>query len=511
VANMYSDGKTPPTVQAKRATQREDRTMGDDSQLPGAWQALVIDRSRRGELVSQLVAGISQMVSAGGLPSGERLPSVRRISKVLGLSTFTVAEAYSRLVADGLVIGRPGAGYFINSRVLAKSSSRKSSTFTTPEYIDPLMAELYTPSTTVLPVSAGWLPASWLDTEWMQGIGRQAIRLSQQRAQGYGHPLGLPELREVWSQRMSVAGLLHVNPSHILLTHGATHAFDIVLRTLAHSGDAVLMEEPGYPPLAALIEQHGCRLYRVPRGADGLNLGVLDDLCEQHNPTLFFVQTVLHNPLGTTLNATDAHHLVNIAERRDLRLVEMDVSRELARAGDPSLAALDGLQRVIRIDSTSKTLSPQFRVGSICASADLIRELARTKMVTGLPSSELEERIVRHALVSSEYRRTVARLENRLALAIDTGATVLESYGMRPLTMPQGGFFICAEFDSAKGGWPAGTSGGEIAKAALDAGLLLLPGRFFCGNESADPPWFRFNLAWIDNPRVQHFFQTIKR
>ncbi|MDR5761392.1 PLP-dependent aminotransferase family protein [Caballeronia sp. LZ035] len=485
--------------------------MDDDSQLPGAWQRLVIDRSRRGELVSQLVAGIADMMTAGKLPAGERLPSVRRISRVLGLSTFTVAEAYSRLVADGLLIGRPGAGYFVNSRAPARTATRRPFDLATPQYIDPLMAELYTPSTSVLPVSAGWLPASWLDTEWMQGIGRQAIRLSQQRAQGYGHPLGLPELREVWSQRLSVAGLLHVDPGHILLTHGATHAFDIVLRTLTRHGDTVLMEEPGYPPLAALIEQHGCELMRVPRGAGGLDLDAFDRLCAQHQPKLFFVQTVLHNPLGTTLNASDAHHLINIAERRGLRLVEMDVSRELARPGDPSLAALDGLQRVIRIDSTSKTLSPQFRVGSICASEDLIRDFARTKMVTGLPSSELEERIVRHALVSSEYRRTVARLETRLALAIDKGVAILESYGMRPLTRPQGGFFICAEFDSHAGDSPNATSGAAIANAALEAGLLLLPGSFFCGKRSADPPWFRFNLAWIDHPRVQHFFQTIKR
>ncbi|WP_144141071.1 PLP-dependent aminotransferase family protein [Paraburkholderia sp. BCC1884] len=510
---MHSNEKTPPTVPVEQSAHQRDLAGDDGAQLPFAWRSLVIDRARRGELVSQLLTGVVGLIESGTLATGERLPSVRGISRALGLSTFTVSEAYSRLVADGLVLGRPGAGYFVNgSRASPERSGRQISSPMAPQEIDPLMAELYAPSANVLPVSAGWLPSSLHDNGWMQGIERQAIRLNPQRVQGYGHPLGLPELRELLAHRMSIAGLLDVGHGQILLTRGATQAFDLVLRTLTRPGDVVLMEEPGYPPLAALIEQLGCKLYRVPRSVRGIDLKALDELCEQHAPKLFFVQTVLQNPLGTTLSASDTHHLVNIAENRLLHLVDIDVCRELARAGDPSLAALDGLQRVIRIDSTSKTLSPQFRVGSICAAGDLIKEFSRTKMVTGLPSSELEERIVKHALVSSEYRRMVARLKTRLALAIDTGLSALDAYDMKPLATPQGGFFISAGFSpNGFGTDTISPTGSSIARLALDNGLLLLPGHFFTAENSSDPPWFRFNLAWIDHPRVQEFFESIKR
>lgn len=510
---MYSDDKTPPTVQVKRPAHQMERADDDGSGLPRAWQTLTIDRSKRGELVSQLVTGVVGLIETGALSAGERLPSVRRISKALGFSTFTIAEAYNRLVADGLVLARPSAGYFVNgSRTSTDRPHRQISSPMTPQDIDPFMAELYSPCANVLPLGAGWLPSSWHATEWMQGIERQAIRLSPQRVQGYGHPLGLPELRELIAHRMPIVGMPQVDPSQILLTRGATHAFDLVLRTLTRPGDAVMMEEPGYPPLAALIEQQGCRLYRVPRHAYGIDLKALDELSEQHTPKLFFVQTVLQNPLGTTLGASDAHHLVNIAEKRRLHLIDIDVCRDLARAGAPSLAALDGLQRVIRVDSTSKTLSPQFRVGAICASNDLIKKLSRTKMVTGLPSAELDERIVKHALASSEYRRMVTKLQTRLALALDNGLNVLEAHGMEPLVLPQGGFFISAGFSPRNGcATKEGFTGSSVTRLALDAGLLFLPGRFFMGEDSPDPPWFRFNLAWIDHPRVQDFFKTIKR
>ncbi|UUZ57569.1 hypothetical protein LP419_10600 [Massilia sp. H-1] len=78
---------------------------------------------------------------------------------------------------------------------------------------------------------------------------------------------------------------------------------------------------------------------------------------------------------------------------------------------------MDGLRRVIRVGSFSKTLSPVLRVGSICASNSLIPELLRVKMLTGLTTSEINERAVYHALSARPYRRMVERLTDQLTSA----------------------------------------------------------------------------------------------
>lgn len=504
--NMHSDDESRPAVQVQPPAHQSEGTGAEPACLPLAWKSLVIDRTKRGELVSQFVAGVTDLIESGALLTGERLPSVRRLSRSLEISTFTVAEAYDRLVASGLVMARRGAGYYVNG--IRPHPQRSNPAAVVPQTIDALMPELYASAGNLLPLSAGWLPSSWHDSEWMQGVERQAIRRHPRRTQGYGHPLGLPELRELLSHRLSVSGLLAVQSEQILLTRGATHAFDLILRTLARAGDSVLMEEPGYPPLTALIKQHGCSLHRVPRNAAGVHLETLTEMCKRYAPKLFFVQSVLHNPLGTNLSASDTHQLVNLAEKFNFHLVDNDVCRELARVGEPSLAAMDGLERVIRIDSTSKTLSPQIRVGSIYASSELIKTLARVKMATGLTSSELEERIVKHALESSEYRRMVARLQTRLTVAIDNGMRVLCELGLTPLAKPQGGLFIAAGFQP---GEREPKSGSLIARLAAETGLLLVPGKLFLKEQVEDPPWFRFNVAWIDHPRVREFFKTINR
>jgi DNA-binding transcriptional MocR family regulator len=55
-----------------------------------------------------------------------------------------------------------------------------------------------------------------------------------------------------------------------------------------------------------------------------------------------FVNTVLQNPLGTSLSAAQAHRLLALAEQFDFWLVEDDIYRELAPRGEASLAAMDG-------------------------------------------------------------------------------------------------------------------------------------------------------------------------
>ena len=243
--------------------------------------------------------------------------------------------------------------------------------------------------------------------------------------------------------------LFACEPDQVLLTHGATHAFDLILRTLTKPGDTVLVEDPGYSNLLSLIRHHGCIAVGIPRGENGLDF---DDhwrsqAASDAIPKLMFVNTVLQNPLGTSLSQVQAHRLLGVAEQFDFWLVEDDIYRELATRGDASLAAMDGLRRVIRVGSFSKTLSPVLRVGSICASNTLIPELLRIKMLAGLTTSEINERAVYHAISARPYKRMIERLVAQLEQGRERTIERLAQVGMLPIARPRGGMFVSA-------GWP---------------------------------------------------------
>jgi len=467
----------------------------------GSWPVLAIERKSKGSLVDQIVAAISTMVGQRELRVGTKMPSVRQFAKCNGVSTFTVVESYDRLVTLGLLSSRRGSGYFV-ARQDVPAALLPTVPSGAPTAIDALTPELYSGTSEALPVGAGWLPPDWYGEDTILDAVRQAMRIPANRLRGYGHPLGFPTLRQHMASTLTEE-LFPVEAEQILLTHGATHAFDLILRSLTKPGDTVLVEDPGYSNLLSLIRHHGCVPVGIPRGENGLDLDLLAAQARAVQPKLMFVNTVLQNPLGTSLSQAQAHRLLALAEQFDFWLVEDDIYRELAPRGDASLAAMDGLRRVIRVGSFSKTLSPVLRVGSICASASLLPELLRVKMVAGLTTSEINERAVFHAITARPYRRAVDKLIAQLDAARERTIDSLRSVGMTPLARPRGGMFVSA-------GWPTAAgeecSGKAIADRALKAGILLAPNEFFM-LRPAESTWFRFNVAYTDHPQLLHFLQ----
>ncbi len=475
-------------------------------EVPAAWPVLSIDRTRRGSLVDQIVAAIAQMVKLKELRVGTKMPSVRQFAKSNAVSTFTVVESYDRLLNVGLLSSRRGSGFFVaRSEMIAAPAATLAPQAATAA-ADALTPDLYSGVSDALPVGAGWLPPEWYGETTVLDAVRHAMKIPANRLRGYGHPLGFPSLRQHLAAQLSDS-LFAVEADQVLLTHGATHAFDLILRTLTKPGDAVLVEDPGYSNLTSLIRHHGCIPVAVPRGDGGIDFAVLAERAAATQPKLMFVNTVLQNPLGTSLSQAQAHRLLKVAEEFDFWLVEDDIYRELATRGEASLAAMDGLRRVIRVGSFSKTLSPVLRVGSICASNSLVPELLRIKMLAGLTTSEINERAVYHAISARPYAKMVARLTEQLRSNSERTIDVLAEVGMSPIARPKGGMFVSAGWDSAPS---ADWNGRIIADQALKAGILLSPNEFFMLGPSPSV-WFRFNVAYAaDAPALTHFFASVR-
>jgi DNA-binding transcriptional MocR family regulator len=467
---------------------------------PG-WPVLAIERSKRGSLVDQIVAAISEMVNRRELRVGTKMPSVRQFAKSNGVSTFTVVESYDRLLHLGLLSARRGSGFFVARSGTAAQPQLAPSAAA----VDALTPDLYSGQSDALPVGAGWLPPEWYGDSTILDAVRHAMKIPAGRLRGYGHPLGFPALRQHLAATLS-GELFPVSPEQVLLTHGASHAFDLILRTLTRPGDTVLVEDPGYSNLIALIRHHGCIPVGIPRGGAGLDFDALQAQAQATGPKLMFVNTVLHNPLGTSLTPAQAHRLLAMAEQFDFWLVEDDIYRELAARGEASLAALDALRRVIRVGSFSKTLSPVLRVGSICASGSLIPELLRVKMLAGLTTSEINERAVYHAISARPYRRMIERLAGELDQGRERSIERLLEAGLRPIAQPRGGMFVSAGWDEAP---TPGRNGRTIAQAALKAGILMAPNEFFM-LRAPDSVWFRFNVAYAAEPQLIQFLQSIR-
>ena len=154
----------------------------------------------------------------------------------------------------------------------------------------------------------GVFPADWLDTSFLPVAVRKVTTAQALRefSLQYGEPKGDTGLRRALSQKLGALNV-QAGPEQIITTVGATHALDIVTRTLLRAGDCVMVEEPGWAVEFARLDALGTRILPVPRRADGPDLEVMAQYCQIHQPKLFVSVSVFHNPTSYCLTPGSAH------------------------------------------------------------------------------------------------------------------------------------------------------------------------------------------------------------
>lgn len=462
---------------------------------------LTLDRKGATRLVEQVADGLAQRIDQASLRAGERLPSVREFAAAHGIGASTVVDAYEQLVARGLLIARRGAGFFVAARGTAMP---QAATFVAPELVIDsawLLSEMFADERVPVKAGCGWLPGKWLDGEGLHQAERRIVRAPGAQQTGYGHPYGYAPLRQIIAQFLANWSL-DVSIDQILTSHGATQALDLIIRTMTRRGDTVLIDDPGYCNLIAMLKMAELNVIGVPRTPAGVDTDVLETLARTHKPTLFFTTSVLHNPTGTSYTPACAMRVLQAAERHGFWLVEDDIFRELGQLTDPMLAALDGLQRVIYVGSYSKTIAPSLRLGFIACQRALARQLVHTKMVLSLTSSEINERLVHSVLTEGHHRRHVGNLAADLFSAQSRINGRLTEAGLTPFSPGRGGMFSWARLEGCS------LSARAVAERARQQGIWLAPGEFF-HLSVPEEPWFRFNVAYADAAALYDFFRQL--
>jgi len=455
-------------------------------------------------LTEQLCTRFAERIRSRLLAPGARLPSLRLCAEQQGVSVSTVVSAYDQLLAQGLVVARKNCGFFVRD-----SASNTAFAITAPEQVainniayggagasfdgarTPLSpwATAFRPATRQAPVDAsalirgmfhqvsdkpqpgmGVLPPEWMDTTFLPAAVRRVTTTGALRdfSLQYGEPMGDTGLRRALSQKLGALNV-HAQPEQIMTTVGATHALDIVSRTLLRAGDCVMVEEPGWAVEFARLDALGMRILPVPRTAAGPDLDVMAQYCELHQPKLFVSVSVFHNPTGYCLSPGSAHRVLQLASRYNFHIVEDDTYSHLAPEHATRLSALDGLQRTIYVSGFAKILAPGWRVGFLAAPPDLVERLLNTKLLATLTTPALLEKALAWCIDQGQLRRHAERIRARLGQARARSVKLALAHGCTFAAEPSGLF-----------GWvDTGVDTDALAQRLLDDGYLIAPGSLF--------------------------------
>ena len=494
----------------------------------------MLTKSSSHTLAEQLCARFADRIKSRLLASGARLPSVRLCAQQQQVSPSTVVAAYDQLLALGLVEARKNRGFFVRDLGLEKSKITPSNTpsagvfingFATNSIANIDATEMITaPSPIARPVNAAMLirgmfhqtnskpqpgmgvfPPDWLASSFLSAAVRKvtgSAALNKFSLQ-YGEPLGDAGLRQSLSNKLA-----HINisasPEQIITTVGATHALDIVSRTLLQAGDTVMVEEPGWAVEFARLQSLGMRILPVPRRADGPDLEVMARYCEAyagsvHQPKLFVSVSVLHNPTGYSLPPGSAHRLLQLANQHNFHIVEDDTYSHIAPDHATRLCALDGLQRTIYVSGFAKILAPNWRVGYLAAPPDLVDRLLDTKLLATLTTPALMEKAISLCIDQGQLRRHAERIRTQLDQARARTVKLALTHGCTFASEPTGLF-----------GWvDTGVDTDALAQRMLDHGYLLAPGALFHADRQPST-LMRINFATTQNAEFwQVFSQTV--
>ena len=372
-----------------------------------SFESIISDRSARG-----IATAIGRLISSGDLPVGARLPTVREMSRQLGVSPTTVGEAWRSLADVGAIetLGRNGTlvrpptgpgGPRRYRRVSADSDNRGHF---------PIDLSTGTPDSSLLPdlrpalanVSGRSLTSSYLD-----------------------HPV-LPELEE------KLRGRWPFPPEELTVVDGAMDALDRIAQVVVRLGDRVVVEHPTFPPLLDLLDQIGAEVIGVELDDEGLVVDSLTDALDR-SPTALFVQPRAQNPTGVTMSARRARLIARAigssAVSDSITVVEDD------HAGDIAVGTLSSIgahlpSQTVHIRSFSKSHGPDLRLAAMGGAGEVISRAANRRLLGPGWSSRILQAVLLELIDDEGTVATLARARDEYARRRQRFVDVISAHGV---------------------------------------------------------------------------------
>ena len=301
-------------------------------------------------LYESLYRLIREDIRTGRLAPGEKLPSKRALAEHLEVSVITVEAAYQELLSEGYIRSQEKVGYFVE------------------EYRQ-LPAAPAPPAPVDAPPSAGKVEGFPFSV-WS--------RLQREVVLDYGEKLllplpnkGVPELRQAIAAHLASFRGMTVNPENILIGAGTDFLYNLLIQLLGRDG-IYAVEDPGYGKIRSIYAAGGVTCLPAPMDESGVRLEALGAARVLH------ISPSHHYPTGLVTPPTRRRELLSWAERAEGFLIEDDYDSEFRFHAHPMAAMqTSNPERVIYLNSFSKSLAPSIRISYMVLPSELMDKFQR--------------------------------------------------------------------------------------------------------------------------------------
>lgn len=458
---------------------------------------LTVDKSSETPVFVQVANQLSQLIRAGTLSAGQRLPGTRQLAEWLGVHRQTMVAAYDEGLAQGWLESRPGSGTYVATHfpevkpqpLTAEPSGILSNE--KPGYAFQSMPFLSRPVLTTqagLRLDDGFPDIRLAPMDELSRAYRSYFRWGDpQQHFGYNDTKGHPLLREQLSIHLNETRGLRTTPDNVLITRGSIMGLHLTSQVLVQPGDVVVTGDTTWAGATMNFLNAGATLHTVPVDPYGLDVEALAHLCEQVDTIrMVFVTPHHHYPTTVTLRADRRTRLLQLAGQYGFVVLEDDYDYDFHYLSRPilPLASADQRGMVVYVGSLTKSVAPAFRIGYVVAPAALIDELARLRRIIDRQGDPMLEFAIGQLFKTGDLKRHFRKALRTYHARRDHFCELLTSELAHSVqfTIPDGGMAVWATFDSA-------IDMDRLAERAEREGLFLSNG------VSHNPPGQRLNAT----------------
>jgi DNA-binding transcriptional MocR family regulator len=441
---------------------------------------------------------IETLIEKKILKIGDKLLSVRALSKEQGISLSTAFQAYYLLESKGLVEARPQSGYYVKyspEHILDLPKVSEPVDDALPVSVDDMINSVYVDlnSKNILNFSMAAPSLKLLPTAKLNKAVMHVVRASSTSCLHYEHIQGNVDLRkQIARQAFNWGGTPSEND--IVVTAGCVEALSLCIKAITSPGDAVALESPTYFALFQVMESNGLKVVEIPTDpVTGIDIDYLAQAIPKFNIKACMVVNNFNNPLGSCMPDDRKKYLVEMLAKKEIPLVEDDIYGELyfGKTRPKTCKSFDKKGLVLHCASFSKSLAPGYRIGWTIP-GKFKDKVLRLKRMHTVSTNTLAQAALADFLSNGRFELHLRHLRKALHTQCLRYIQAVCEYFPEDtcITRPQGGFTLWIEMNKKINAY-------KLHKRALKHNIGIAPGQIFsaqgnfenCFRISYGEPW----------------------
>ena len=360
--------------------------------------------NRKGlSLYEYLYSCIKEDILSFRLAPDEKLPSKRALAKNLDISTITVESAYGQLMAEGYIYSVPKSGFYV-SHIAASKSERELTEEATPYSESESREEFFADFVKNNAASDNFPFVTW--TKLM----RETMSDEHKKLMVSSPSTGIYELRKAIADYLFQFRGMKVSADRIIIGAGTEYLYSLIIQLLGRSKRYAL-EDPGYRKIHHIYKANEVDCVHVPLDTNGIDIEKL----EKSKADVLHISPSHHFPTGIVTPVSRRYELLSWASKsKDRYIIEDEYDSEFRLLGKPipSLQSIDVLQKVIYINTFSKSLTPTIRISYMVLPEELMKKYNEKLSFYSCTVANFEQYTLASFIKRGYFEKHINRMRN---------------------------------------------------------------------------------------------------